>query len=248
MTEALPRRRLHGKVALVTAAAQGIGRAIAELFEREGAIVWATDVNEALLSDVACGCRMQLDVCDAKAIEHAPKQTGALDILVNCAGYVADGTILDCPDQEWQRSLDINVTSMFRLIRAYLPEMLQQGRGSIVNIASVVGAVRGVANRFAYGSTKAAVAGLTKSIAADFVTQGIRCNAICPGTVDTPSLHARLQNSGDYAASLQAFKARQPMQRLGTPIEIASLALYLASDEATFTTGQCQVIDGGWST
>ena len=248
MTETSPHRRLHGKVVLVTAAAQGIGRAIAELFEQEGAIVWATDANEALLSGVACRCRMQLDVCDAKAITQAPKRTGPLDILVNCAGYVADGTILDCPDQEWQRSLDINVTSMFRLIRAYLPEMLQQGRGSIVNIASVVGAVRGVANRFAYGSTKAAVAGLTKSIAADFVTQGIRCNAICPGTVDTPSLHARLQNSRDYAASLEAFKARQPMQRLGTPSEIASLALYLASDEATFTTGQCHVIDGGWST
>ena len=248
MTDTRSRGRLHSRVALITGAAQGIGRATAELFEREGATVWATDVNERLLSDVACGQRMRLDVCEAEAIENAPQRTGVIDVLVNCAGYVAGGTILDCSEEEWQRSLDINVTSMYRVIRAYLPGMLQRGGGSIVNIASVVGAVRGVVGRFAYGATKAAVAGLTKSIAADFVSQGIRCNAICPGTIDTPSLHTRLQASGDYAAALEAFKARQPMQRLGTPGEIASLALYLASEESTFTTGQCHVIDGGWST
>lgn len=248
MANAPSHGRLHGKVALVTGAAQGIGRSIAELFEREGATVWATDVNETLLSDVVCRQHLRLDVCDAEAINDAPKRTGSIDILVNCAGYVAGGSILECTDQDWNRSLEINVTSVFRLIRAYLPEMLQRGGGSIVNLASVVGAVRGVANRFAYGSTKAAVAGLTKSVAADFVTQGIRCNAICPGTVDTPSLHVRLHATGDYASSLESFKARQPMRRLGTAGEVANLALYLASDESTFTTGQCHVIDGGWST
>jgi 2-keto-3-deoxy-L-fuconate dehydrogenase len=242
------RGRLDGKVALITGAGQGIGRATAEGFEREGATVWATDADEKLLSEISCGHRMRLDVGEMERIEAVRKHTGPIDILVNCAGYVATGTILDCSEEDWKVSFDINVTSMYHLIRAYLPEMLRRGGGSIINIASVVGAVRGVPNRFAYGSAKAAVVGLTKAIAADFVTQGIRCNAICPGTIDTPSLHARLRASGDYTASLQAFRARQPMQRLGTAGEVACLALYLASDEAAFTTGQCHVIDGGWST
>lgn len=239
--------RLEGKTALVTAAAQGIGRATAELFAREGAKVWASDINESDLAKVACNERMVLDVCDLKAVSHAPERTGPIDVLVNCAGIVAGGTILECSEQDWLQSFEVNVTSIFRLSRAYLPSMLRRGSGSIINVSSVVGAIRGVTNRFAYGSTKAAVVGLTKAIAADFVTRGIRCNAICPGTVDTPSLHSRLRASGDYAASLEAFKARQPMHRLGTPEEMASAALYLASDESSFTTGQCLIIDGGWS-
>ncbi|HET9108588.1 MAG TPA: SDR family oxidoreductase [Steroidobacteraceae bacterium] len=239
--------RLQGKTALVTAAAQGIGRATAELFAREGATVWASDINEPVLARVACNERMVLDVCDMQAVSHAPERTGPLDILVNCAGFVAGGSILECSEHDWLRSFEVNVTSMFRLTRAYLPGMLRRGGGSIVNVSSVVGAVRGVANRFAYASTKAAVLGLTKSIAADFVTQGIRCNAICPGTIDTPSLHARLRATEDYAASLETFKARQPMRRLGMPEEVANLALYLASDESAFTTGQWHIIDGGWS-
>lgn len=240
--------RLHGKTALITAAAQGIGRATAELFANEGATVWASDVNEVALGDRK-GCKpISLDVCNSEAIRSARERTGPIDILFNCAGYVAGGTILDCSEDEWRRSFELNVTSMYRLIRTYLPDMLEQGSGSIINVSSVAGSVRGVVNRFAYGSTKAAVVGLTKAIAADFVTQGIRCNAICPGTVDTPSLHARLNASGDYQAALDAFKSRQPMKRLGTPQEVASLALYLASDESAFTTGQCHIIDGGWST
>jgi 2-keto-3-deoxy-L-fuconate dehydrogenase len=243
-----PSGRLLGKTVLVTAAGQGIGRETAELFSREGALVWASDINEAALADL-CGCRpLPLDVCDARAIREVRGKTGAVDILVNCAGYVANGTILECPEEDWQRSFEINVTSMYRLIGAYLPDMLAQKQGSIINVSSVVGALKGAPNRFAYGTTKAAVIGLTKSIAADFVMQGIRCNAICPGTVDTPSLHARLRASGDYEGALARFKARQPMGRLGEPEEIASMALYLAADESAFTTGQCHIIDGGWST
>jgi 2-keto-3-deoxy-L-fuconate dehydrogenase len=170
-----------------------------------------------------------------------------IDILFNCAGFVANGTVLDCTEEQWDRSLNLNITSMFRLVRAVLPKMLARGRGSIINVASVASSIKGVQNRCAYGVTKAAVIGLTKSIAADFVTNGIRCNAICPGTVETPSLHQRLEDTGDHDASLKAFIARQPMGRLGTPSEIACLALYLASDESAFTTGQAHIIDGGWS-
>jgi 2-keto-3-deoxy-L-fuconate dehydrogenase len=240
--------RLLGKTALVTAAGQGIGRETAELFAREGAVVWASDVNEEALENLEGCTPLALDVCDAEAISEARRRTGSIDVLFNCAGYVANGTVLDCTEQDWSRSFELNVTSMYRLIRAYLPDMLAQKCGSIINVSSVVGAQKGAPSRFAYGTTKAAVVGLTKSIAADFVTRGIRCNAICPGTVDTPSLHARLRASGDYDRALTAFKARQPMGRLGNAAEIAALALYLASDESAFTTGQCHIVDGGWST
>ncbi len=243
----MTKQRLAGKTALVTAAGQGIGRATAELFASEGATVLATDINADLLAGVA-GCRTRrLDVRDPVEVAAAMSDAGPIDILFNCAGYVHSGTILECDESTWNFSVDINVTSMYRLIRAALPGMLERGRGSIVNMSSVAGSIKGVPNRFVYGVTKAAVIGLTKSIAADFVAKGIRCNAICPGTVDTPSLHERLKATGDYAGAWAAFTARQPMGRLGQPAEIASLALYLASDESAFVTGQCHVIDGGWS-
>jgi 2-keto-3-deoxy-L-fuconate dehydrogenase len=239
--------RLKGKTALITASGQGIGRATAELFAAEGAVVWATDINAASIVDLA-GCRgLVLDVRNLTAIAAAFAKTGPVDILFNCAGYVANGTILDCDQAEWDLSFELNVTSMYRMIRRYLPSMLERRSGSIVNMSSVVGAAKGVPNRFVYGATKAAVVGLTKSVAADYVTRGIRCNAICPGTVDTPSLHERLSATGDHEAALAAFKARQPMGRLGTAAEVAALALYLASDESAFTTGQCMMIDGGWT-
>jgi len=240
-------QRLTGKTAFITAAGQGIGRATAELFASEGAAVWATDMNAGLMEDIS-GCRTRhLDVTDPREIAAAISEVGAVDILFNCAGYVHAGTVLDCDDDAWHLSMGINVTSMYRLIRAALPGMLERGRGSIINMSSVAGSIKGVPNRFVYGVTKAAVIGLTKSIAVDFVAKGIRCNAICPGTVDTPSLHDRLSATGDYAAAWASFTARQPMGRLGRPEEIASLALYLASDESAFVTGQCHVIDGGWS-
>jgi 2-keto-3-deoxy-L-fuconate dehydrogenase len=239
--------RLAGKTALVTAAAQGIGRATAELFAAEGATVWATDVNESLLGELR-GCRpRRLDVTDAAAIAAVLRETGPLDVLFNCAGFVHSGSILDCDESAWRFSLDLNVTSMYRLIQGALPGMLQQGGGSIINMSSVASSLKAVPNRFVYSVTKAAVIGLTKSVAADFITRGIRCNAICPGTVDTPSLHERLRATGDYESALKAFKARQPMGRVGRAEEIAALALHLASDEAAFITGQCHVIDGGWS-
>jgi 2-keto-3-deoxy-L-fuconate dehydrogenase len=240
-------KRLAGKTALVTAAGQGIGRAAAELFASEGATVVATDINADALGHIA-GCRThRLDVRDPAQVAAAISQAGPIDVLFNCAGYVHSGTILDCDESAWSASLDINLTSMYRLIGAALPGMLVRGQGSIINMSSVAGSIKGVPNRFVYGVTKAAVIGLTKSIAADFVAKGIRCNAICPGTVDTPSLHERLTATGDYAAAWTAFTSRQPMGRLGRPSEIASLALYLASDESAFVTGQCHIIDGGWS-
>jgi 2-keto-3-deoxy-L-fuconate dehydrogenase len=240
-------KRLAGKTALVTAAGQGIGRAAAELFASEGATVVATDINADSLRHIA-GCRtVRLDVRDPAQVAAVISQAGPIDVLFNCAGYVHSGTILECDESAWSASLDINVTSMYRLISAALPGMLARGHGSIINMSSVAGSIKGVPNRFVYGVTKAAVVGLTKSIAADFVAKGIRCNAICPGTVDTPSLHERLTATGDYAGALTAFTSRQPMGRLGRPAEIASLALYLASDESAFVTGQCHIIDGGWS-
>jgi 2-keto-3-deoxy-L-fuconate dehydrogenase len=240
-------KRLAGKTALVTAAGQGIGRAAAELFASEGATVVATDINADSLRHIA-GCRThRLDVRDPAQVAAAISQAGPIDVLFNCAGYVHCGSILDCDESAWSASLDINVTSMYRLIGAALPGMLARGQGSIINMSSVAGSIKGVPNRFVYGVTKAAVVGLTKSIAADFVAKGIRCNAICPGTVDTPSLHERFKATGDYAGAWTAFTSRQPMGRLGQPAEIASLALYLASDESAFVTGQCHIIDGGWS-
>jgi len=239
--------RLAGKTVLITAAGQGIGRKTAELFAAQGAIVWASDLNAATLSGLdACRC-VALDVGDAEAVRSLEAQTGPIDVLFNCAGIVVNGTVLDCREEDWSRSIELNVTSMFRIIRTFLPGMLGRGSGSIINMSSVVGAQKGAPNRFAYGTSKAAVVGLTKSVAADFITRGIRCNAICPGTIETPSLHERLRATGDFQAALAQFIGRQPMGRLGKPEEVAALALYLASDESAFTTGQCIMVDGGWS-
>ncbi|SMY09124.1 SDR family oxidoreductase [Flavimaricola marinus] len=242
--------RLAGKRALITAAAQGIGRASAEMFAAEGAEVIATDINEAALAEVGeiPGIRaVKLDVTDPEATAALVAEIGPINVLFNCAGVVANGSILECSDEDWDFSFNLNVTAMFRLIKLTLPEMLKNGGGSIINMSSVASSIKGVPNRFAYCASKAAVIGLTKSVAADYVQQGIRCNAICPGTVDSPSMHGRLRATGDYEAALAAFIARQPMGRIGTAEEIASLALYLASDESGFTTGQAHAIDGGWS-
>ncbi len=242
--------RVAGKTAFVTAAGQGIGRAIAETLMREGAMVIATDRDASLLAGIEGA--MALDVTDAAAIAAMAQSVGAVDILVNAAGYVAHGSVLDCADKDWQFSFDLNVTSMFHTIRAFLPGMLGRGGGSIINIASTVGSIKGTVNRFAYGASKAAVVGLTKSVAADYVTKGVRCNAICPGTVESPSLRGRIAalaalRNTDTATIEAEFVGRQPMGRLGTPDEMAMLALYLASDESRFTTGVAHVIDGGWS-
>ncbi len=239
--------RLRGKTALVTAAAQGIGRATAELFESEGATVWATDINEEALAGAQVSHRRRLDVTDDAMIAELSAEVGRVDALFNCAGFVHNGSILECSEADWEVAINLNVKSMYRTIRAFLPAMLESGGGSIINMSSVASSVKGVPNRFAYGMTKAAVIGLTKSVAADFVQRGIRCNAICPGTVQSPSLEERLAAQGDYEAARAAFIARQPIGRLGKPEEIAELALYLASDAAGYTTGQIHIIDGGWS-
>jgi 2-keto-3-deoxy-L-fuconate dehydrogenase len=243
--------RLQGKKILLTAAGQGIGRETALAFAREGAAVIATDINAAALETLARdlpGTRtLVLNVRDGTAVEAAAKEVGAVDVLFNCAGFVHHGTILDCDEAAWNFSLDLNVTSMYRMTRAFLPAMLEAGHGNIINMSSVASSVTGAPNRFVYGATKAAIIGMTKSIAADFIARGIRCNAICPGTVDTPSLHERMAAQGDYETARQAFIARQPMGRVGKPEEVAALAVYLASDESAFTTGQIHVIDGGWS-
>jgi 2-keto-3-deoxy-L-fuconate dehydrogenase len=238
--------RLAGKTALITGAGQGIGRAAAIAFAAEGATVWATDRDgDSVASIDGCTAR-KLNVLDRSAIAVVMSEAGPLDVLFNCAGFVASGTILECSEEDWSFSFDLNVTAMYRTIRLALPAMLEARRGSIINMASVAGSVTGVANRFAYGASKAAVIGLTKSIARDFAGTGVRCNAICPGTVDTPSLRERLSDTGDFDAAWKTFNARQPVGRLGKPEEIAALAVYLASDESAFTTGQCHVIDGGW--
>ena len=240
--------RLADKTCLVTAAGQGIGRATALRFAEEGARVVATDINEALLSALDGLDTRRLDVTDPAAIAALFADIPEFDVVFNCAGWVHQGSILDCSDADWTRSWDLNVTAMFHVCKAALPGMLRCGRGSIVNMASVASSLKGVPNRFAYGATKAAVIGLTKSIAADFVGQGVRCNAICPGTVASPSLKARMAAlGGDPAEVLQSFVGRQPMGRLGEPDEVASLAVYLASDESSFTTGAIHVIDGGWT-
>jgi 2-keto-3-deoxy-L-fuconate dehydrogenase len=243
--------RLDGKVAVVTAAGQGIGRAIAEAFLREGATVWATDLDLAKLADLACE-RRQLDVLSTAAVDTFAAEVGGSDILVNCAGYVHHGTVLDVSDEEWNRSFDINVKSMHRTTRAFLPGMLDKGGGSIITIASGASSVRGIPNRYVYGATKAAVIGLTKAVAADFIKRGIRANAIAPGTIQSPSLDERIaaqaKASGQSLDAVrQAFIDRQPMGRLGTAEEIAWLAVYLASDESSYTTGQVHLADGGFA-
>jgi 2-keto-3-deoxy-L-fuconate dehydrogenase len=248
-------QRLAGKTAFVTAAGQGIGRAVAEAFVREGASVIATDLNEALLAPLQgrSGFSVRrLDVLDPTAITAAAKDAGAVDILFNGAGFVHAGSVLDCTEEEWAFAFDLNVRSQFRTIKAFVPGMLAKGGGSIINVASVAGSIKGAPNRFVYGTTKAAVIGLTKAVAADFITKGVRCNAICPGTVESPSLRDRIaaqaKASGQTLEQVEAaFISRQPMGRLGRVEEIAALAVYLASDESSFTTGTAQVIDGGWS-
>ena len=244
--------RLAGKTALVTAAGQGIGRATALAFAGEGASVWATDINEAALKTLVqerSNVRTRLlDVRDSKSVESAAKELGAVDVLFNCAGFVHQGTILDCAEKDWDFSFDLNVKAMYRMCRAFLPGMLTAGRGTIINMSSIASSVKGIPNRFVYTASKAAIIGLTKSIAADFVSKGIRCNAICPGTVQTPSLDERIAALGGNVEKTRAdFVARQPMGRVGKPEEIAALAIYLASDESSFTTGQVHVIDGGWT-
>lgn len=248
-------QRLAGKTALLTAAGQGIGRATALAFAHEGARVIATDINEALLAPLAhhAGCEIaRLDVLDASAIQALARRIGPVDVLFNGAGFVDSGTVLDCDDAAFERSMELNVRAMFRMTQAFLPGMLARQSGSIINMASVASSIKGAPNRFIYGTTKAAVIGMSKSVAADFVAQGIRCNAICPGTVESPSLRERIaaqaRSSGQTLQQVEAaFVARQPLGRLGRTEEIAALAVYLASDESAFTTGTAQIIDGGWS-
>jgi 2-keto-3-deoxy-L-fuconate dehydrogenase len=240
--------RLTGKRALVTAAAQGIGQATARAFAAEGAQVIATDVNEQTLGSLSAIVGIQtrtLDVTNGDAIRAAAADVGAIDILFNCAGFVHHGSILECEASDWDFSFDLNVKSMYFMIRAFLPAMLTAGGGSIINMSSVASSIKGIAHRCVYGASKAAVIGLTKSVAADFIDQGIRCNAICPGTVESPSLQARINAFDDPVEARRAFIARQPLGRLGTAEEIAAMAVYLASDESTFTTGTNMVVDGG---
>lgn len=243
--------RLTGKTALITAAGQGIGRATTEAFIREGATVIATDLMPSLLDGLDCQTE-KLDVLDKKAIADLVAPLDKIDILFNCAGFVDHGTILDCDDKAWDFSFNINVRSMFWMAQSVLPKMLQNKSGSIINMSSVLSSIKGAPNRFIYTTTKAAVIGMTKAIAADYVAQGIRCNAICPGTVESPSWHGRVKNQAKLAGVTeetikQEFMDRQAMGRIGTPEEIAALALYLASDESSFTTGTANAIDGGWS-
>lgn len=240
-------QRLSGKKAFVTAAGQGIGRKVAEMFAAEGAEVIATDLNADLLEGFDGVETSVLDVTDHKAVKSAINDAGQLDVLFNCAGFVHNGTILECDEEAWDFSFNLNVRSMYYTITAALPSMLEAGGGSIINMSSVASSLKGVPNRFVYTTTKAAVLGLTKSIAADYVTKGIRCNAICPGTIESPSLHDRLRATGNYDEAMKDFVARQPMERLGKTEEIGTLALYLASDESAFTTGQAHIIDGGWA-
>ena len=239
---------LQGKTALVTASAQGIGRATALAFAAEGAEVMATEINldrlEELSGTPGISVR-RLDVMDPQAVNALAAEMPPLDVLCNVAGYVHNGTILDCPEEDWDFSFDLNVKSMYRMIRAFLPAMLDAGGGSIVNMASVASSLRGLPNRCVYGASKAAVIGLTKSVAADYIQQGIRCNCICPGTIESPSLDDRINAFADPAAARKAFIARQPIGRLGTPEEIAGMAVYLAGDVSAYTTGTAMIVDGG---
>lgn len=245
-------KRLQGKVAVVTAAGQGIGRAIAEAFVAEGATVYATDLDVSKLEGIAKAKKRKLDVLSEKQVANFVEKIGPIDILVNAAGFVHHGSILECDDKAWDFSFDLNVKSMHRMTKAFLPGMLGKGHGAIVNIASGAGSVRGIPNRYVYGATKAAVIGLTKAVAADFIKKGVRANAICPGTVQSPSLDERIKelakNQGiTEQAARQAFVDRQPMGRLGTPEEVAALAVYLASDESSYTTGHIFMVDGGFA-
>jgi 2-keto-3-deoxy-L-fuconate dehydrogenase len=243
--------RLAGKIALATAAGQGIGRATTIAFADEGATVWATDINDQLLAALSHERpnihTRRLDVRDERDIANCAAEVGALDVLFNCAGYVHHGNILDCSEQDWDFSFDLNVKSMYRTCRAFLPAMLKAGKGSIINMSSAASSIRAAPNRFVYGSTKAAVIGLTKAIAVDFIRGGVRCNAICPGTVQSPSLEERIAAQGNVEKARSEFVARQPMGRIGRPEEIAALAVYLASDESSYTTGQTHIIDGGFT-
>ena len=241
--------RLTGKRALITAAGQGIGRASAIAMANEGAQVIATDVNAEALASLHhdnIATRI-LNVRDPASIAAAVAEAGEVNVLFNCAGFVAAGSILDCDEDQWAFSMDLNMTAMYRMCRAFLPGMLAGGGGSIINMASAVSSIIAAPNRFVYGATKAGVIGISKAIAADFITKGIRCNVICPGTVESPSLEQRLRDTGDYEAAKKAFVARQPIGRIGKPDEIAALVVYLASDEAAYTTGTTHLIDGGWT-
>ncbi|WP_460450859.1 SDR family oxidoreductase [Alsobacter sp. SYSU BS001988] len=245
-------KRLQGKVAVVTAAGQGIGRAIAEAYVAEGATVWATDLDVAKLDGLARAKRRKLDVLSDKQVANFAEKVGPIDILCNAAGYVHHGTVLETDDKAWDFSFDLNVRSMHRLIKAFLPGMLEKGAGSIVNIASGAGSVRGIPNRYVYGTTKAAVIGLTKAVAADFIRKGVRANAICPGTIESPSLDQRIETLAKDTKQpvekvRQAFVDRQPIGRLGKPEEIAAMAVYLAGDESAYTTGQIFLVDGGFA-
>ncbi|WP_417271377.1 SDR family oxidoreductase [Celeribacter sp.] len=243
-------KRLANKTCVVTAAGQGIGRASAERMASEGARVIATDINEAALAELAQIDGIEahhLNVLDGDEITAFAAKVGTADVLFNCAGIVHGGTILEATEEEWDLAFDLNAKAQFRMIRAFLPAMLEQGKGSIINMSSVAGPITGPVNRLIYSASKAAVAGMTLAVANDYVTKGVRCNAIAPGTVDSPSLHQRLRDTGDYEGAMAAFIARQPMGRIGQPDEIAALVAYLASDESSFTTGQVHVIDGGWT-
>ncbi len=243
--------KLEGRVALVTSAGQGIGRASAIALAREGAKVFATDIREDLFKDISKEhpgiTGFGLDVLEQSAVDAALKRTGPIDILFNCSGFVHNGTVLDCEEKDWDFSFDLNVKAHYRMIKAYLPGMLAKGKGNVINMASVASSVKGAPNRFVYGASKAAVIGLTKALAADFVAKGIRSNCICPGTVETPSLYDRMRAQGDFEKAKAAFIARQPMGRMAQPEEIAEMVIYLASDDSAFITGQALVIDGGWS-
>ena len=243
--------RLNGKRILLTAAGQGIGKATALAMAAEGASVIATDINATAMTALeqensAIKTRL-LDALDDTAIAVIAAEVGAVDALFNCTGFVHDGTILECTDEEWSFAFNLNVRAQFKMIKAFLPAMLKSGGGSIINMSSLASSIKGVPSRFVYAASKAAVIGMTKSVAADFVTQGIRCNAICPGTVESPSLEDRLNALGDYETARANFVARQPMGRIGLPEEIAALAVYLCSNDSAYTTGQALAIDGGWS-
>ncbi len=243
--------KLAGRVALVTSAGQGIGRASAMALAKAGAKVFATDLRAELLKDISKDnsgvTGFGLDVTDQNSVDAAVKHTGPVDILFNCSGFVHHGTVLECSDKDWDFSFDLNVKAHYRMIRAYLPLMLEKGKGNVINMASVASSIKGAPNRFVYGASKAAVIGMTKALAVDYVAKGIRCNAICPGTVETPSLYDRMRAQGDFEKAKAAFIARQPMGRLAQPEEIAEMVVYLASDDSAFMTGQALIIDGGWS-